>query len=108
VANALVHGEALGATTDTASLGLDLAAHAIVVMIVIIAGRVIPFFIETRLVGARPHRGKAAQGIAIVAPVLGVAAREPARRFRRRPAAGLGVILPDERGWGRLHRTMVP
>jgi len=53
VANALVHGEALGATTDTASLGLDLAAHAIVVMIVIIAGRVIPFFIETRLVGAR-------------------------------------------------------
>lgn len=76
VANALVHGEALGATTGTASLGLDLAAYAIVVMIVIIAGRVIPFFIETRLVGARPHRGKAAQGIAIVATVLGVAASE--------------------------------
>ena len=44
VADACVHAEALGWTTDTATLGLHLALHVFVLMIVVIGGRIIPMF----------------------------------------------------------------
>lgn len=48
-ANALVHGEALGWTTVTASSGLHLAAYVVVTMMVVMSGRVIPSFTDNKL-----------------------------------------------------------
>jgi uncharacterized protein involved in response to NO len=48
-ANALVHGEGLGWTPDTASLGLHLATYVVVTMIVVMGGRVIPSFTDNKL-----------------------------------------------------------
>lgn len=77
-ANALVHGETFGWTTDTARLGLRLAAYVVVTMIVLMGGRVIPSFTDNKL-GTRARRWKtietlvpfvtlAALGAALVAP----------------------------------------
>jgi uncharacterized protein involved in response to NO len=77
-ANALVHGETFGWTTDTARLGLRLAAYVVVAMIVLMGGRVIPSFTDNKL-GTRARRWKtietlvpvvtlAALGAALVAP----------------------------------------
>jgi uncharacterized protein involved in response to NO len=46
VANALVHSQLLGYSTNTARTGTDLAIYVLVLLIVIISGRVVPFFIE--------------------------------------------------------------
>lgn len=48
-ANALVHAEALGWTSGTARLGLHLAVYAVVTMIVVMGGRVIPSFTDNKL-----------------------------------------------------------
>ena len=48
-ANAMVHGEALGWTAATASLGLHLAAYVVVMMMVVMSGRVIPSFTDNKL-----------------------------------------------------------
>ena len=48
-ANALVHAEALGWASDTASLGLHLAIYVVVTMIVVMGGRVIPSFTDNKL-----------------------------------------------------------
>ena len=48
-ANILVHGDALGWTSDTASLGLHLAIYVVVTMIVVMGGRVIPSFTDNKL-----------------------------------------------------------
>jgi uncharacterized protein involved in response to NO len=49
VANALVHMEWLGYAMDSARLGVVLAIYTLVLLITVIAGRVIPFFIESAL-----------------------------------------------------------
>ena len=49
VANALVHMEWLGYAMDSARLGVVLAIYTLVLLISAIAGRVIPFFIESAL-----------------------------------------------------------
>jgi len=46
LANALVHGELLHLSNDTAVLGIHLALYMVFLLIVIMAGRVVPFFIE--------------------------------------------------------------
>ena len=69
VANALVHGEALGWTT-TASHGLHLAAYVVVTMIVVMGGRVIPSFTDNKL-RTKARRWKA---IEILVPVMTIAA----------------------------------
>lgn len=48
-ANGLIHLEWLGYTTATAGLGLHLATYAIIMMLVLMGGRVIPSFTENRL-----------------------------------------------------------
>ena len=48
-ANALVHMEWLGYAMDSARLGVVLAIYTLVLLITAIAGRVIPFFIESAL-----------------------------------------------------------
>jgi uncharacterized protein involved in response to NO len=65
-ANALVHGEALGWSAASASLGLHLAAYVVVMMMVVMGGRVIPSFTDNKL---RTHarRWKAIEWLAPVA-----------------------------------------
>ncbi len=51
IGNALIHLEILGVNKNSASTGLDLVITVIVMMILIIAGRVFPFFTEKGLKG---------------------------------------------------------
>lgn len=53
--NAMVHAEALGLAGGTALRGVRLGVHALVLMIVFIGGRVIPFFTEGSIVRAQPR-----------------------------------------------------
>jgi uncharacterized protein involved in response to NO len=69
-ANTLVHGEALGWTTDTARLGLRFAAFVVVAMIVLMGGRVIPSFTDNKL-QTRARRWKT---IEILVPVVTLSA----------------------------------
>lgn len=55
VGNAMVHAEALGLTSGTALRGVRLGVHTLVVMIVFIGGRVIPFFTESSIARAQPR-----------------------------------------------------
>jgi uncharacterized protein involved in response to NO len=55
LANALVHGDALGWTPGTARTGLHLAAYGVVAMIMVMGGRVIPSFTDNKL-GSRARR----------------------------------------------------
>jgi uncharacterized protein involved in response to NO len=55
LANALTHGDALGWTPGTAPTGLHLAAYAVVAMIMVMGGRVIPSFTDNKL-GSRARR----------------------------------------------------
>lgn len=49
--NTLIHAEILAMTSSTASIGLNLVVTIIVMMILVIAGRVFPFFTERGLSG---------------------------------------------------------
>lgn len=73
-ANALIHAQILGWTENGAALGLNLLVTAIVLMIVIIAGRVFPLFIERGLTGAicirNPLLDMAAIGATLLAFIL--------------------------------------
>lgn len=55
LANALVHGAALGWLPGTAETGLHLAVYVIVAMMTVIGGRVIPSFTDNKL-GSRAQR----------------------------------------------------
>jgi uncharacterized protein involved in response to NO len=65
-ANALVHQEAFGWTTISASLGLHLAAYVVVTMIVVMGGRVIPSFTDNKL-RTRARRWKTIEWLVPVA-----------------------------------------
>ena len=65
-ANALVHGDALGWTPGTAQLGLHLAVYAVVAMISVMGGRVIPSFTDNKL-GSRASRWKTIEWLVPVA-----------------------------------------
>lgn len=53
--NAMVHAEAMGLASGTALRGVRLGVHALVLMIVFIGGRVIPFFTEGSIARAQPR-----------------------------------------------------
>jgi uncharacterized protein involved in response to NO len=72
-ANALVHGESLGWTSDTASLGLRLAIYVVVMMIVVMGGRVIPSFTDNKL-RTRARRWKAIEWLVPVATLVSLLA----------------------------------
>ena len=72
-ANALVHGEALGWTSGTASLGLHLAIYVVVMMIVVMGGRVIPSFTDNKL-RTRARRWKTIEWLVPVATLVALLA----------------------------------
>jgi uncharacterized protein involved in response to NO len=49
--NGLIHAEMLGASINTAATGLELVVAVIIILILIIAGRVFPFFTERGISG---------------------------------------------------------
>lgn len=67
-ANVLVHGEVLGWTTGSASLGLHLAVYVVVTMIVVMGGRVIPSFTDNKL-RTRARRWKLIEWLVPVATI---------------------------------------
>lgn len=59
VANALVHAEVLGVAETGALFGAKVALALVILLIIVLAGRVFPFFTERRLPGAMPRRSPA-------------------------------------------------
>lgn len=56
IGNGLIHAEILGYSENSANLGLDMVVAIIIMMILIIAGRVFPFFTERGLKGVMSIR----------------------------------------------------
>lgn len=56
LANGLVHAQLLGWSTATVWLGHRLALYSIVLLIILMSGRVLPFFTERGLVGYKPKQ----------------------------------------------------
>ncbi len=59
VANTLIHAEVLGATETGALFGAELALASVILLIIVIAGRIFPFFTERGLPGSAPLRSAA-------------------------------------------------
>lgn len=74
LANALFHAGALGYGPDKASLGLHLALYLIVLTIVVMGGRVIPYFTERRL-NSTARKWQAVEWLAPATVVAMLAAR---------------------------------
>ncbi|WP_347989005.1 NnrS family protein [Methylomonas sp. AM2-LC] len=70
VANGLIHAQFLGLLVDSASLGLKLLVTLVVMMIVIIAGRLFPYFTERGLSGVVCIRNPLLDGITILVSLL--------------------------------------
>mgnify|MGYP001555147358 CR=1 FL=1 len=70
VANVLVHAEWLGYAMDTAHLGIVLAIYTITALIAVIAGRVIPFFIERGIPGVKIQRRPVIEYMSVMTVIL--------------------------------------
>ena len=68
--NGLIHAEQLGFTGNTAWQGIQLVIMIVTVMILVIAGRVFPFFTERGLPGTLPLRNPLLDGLSIGSAVL--------------------------------------
>lgn len=64
LANVLIHLDILGGVARTARPGMYLAVNLILLLIVIIGGRVIPFFAERALPGLKTRRWPAVEAVA--------------------------------------------
>ncbi|MFA5982780.1 MAG: NnrS family protein [Methylococcaceae bacterium] len=70
LANALIHAEMLGKLPQSAWLGVQLVIATMVVTILIVAGRVFPFFTERALPGTLALRNPMLDGLSIASAVL--------------------------------------
>jgi len=68
--NACIHADILGIYENTAGLGLDLVVAIIIMMILVIAGRVFPFFTERGIKGVMAIRNPVLDGAAIISSGL--------------------------------------
>ncbi len=66
VANLLVHLQALGITTGTALLGTGMMRYLIIWLLMIITGRVMPFFTRSTLPGATPQNRDLVERLSII------------------------------------------
>lgn len=69
--NAMIHAELLGICEDSATFGVNLVVTTIIMMILVIAGRVFPFFTEKALSGVLIIRNPLFDGLAVLS-ALGV------------------------------------
>lgn len=70
VGNALIHVDLLGICDNTASLGLNLVVTTIITIILVIAGRVFPFFTERALSGILIIRNPLFDALAIASALV--------------------------------------
>ena len=69
-ANALVHSEWLGYAMNSARLGVVLAIYTLVLLITVIAGRVIPFFIQSALPAVKIRPRPAIEYMSVITVIL--------------------------------------
>lgn len=106
-ANALVHLDVLGVAPGGATTGLYLGVNLIVLLIAIIGGRVIPFFTERALPGARPRIWRPVEWISIGAvAALAVLSALPFAAELTLPLAALAAIAHAVRLWGWYDRRL--
>jgi uncharacterized protein involved in response to NO len=70
IANLLVHLQQLQIMPDSSRYGTLLALNIVVLLIVVMGGRVIPFFAKSALPEIKTRRWQSIEGLAIGAPVL--------------------------------------
>ncbi|OGT20799.1 MAG: hypothetical protein A2V90_09260, partial [Gammaproteobacteria bacterium RBG_16_57_12] len=87
LANLLIHLQALGYTQTSARTGTQLAVYLIILLIMVIGGRVIPFFIERALGGAQSTRSQFVEVACLSTLILFMLAKVAAA-----PAAMLSVL----------------
>ncbi|MGR9072203.1 MAG: NnrS family protein [Gammaproteobacteria bacterium] len=68
--NGLIHAEVLGFFPETSGTGVKIIVMTIILMILVIAGRVFPFFTERGLPGAKPRRNTVADTLAVASALL--------------------------------------
>ncbi len=68
--NACIHAEILGYYKNSAGLGLDIVVTIIMMMILVIAGRVFPFFTERGIKGVMAIRNPVLDAVAIASSAL--------------------------------------
>lgn len=68
--NGLIHAEILGLQENSAWLGIQVVVATIIIMILVIAGRVFPFFTERGLPGTRALKNPVLDGLSIATAVL--------------------------------------
>jgi len=68
--NGLVHAQMLGWTNASANLGIGLVLATLVVLILVIAGRVYPFFTERAISGTMVTKNPLIEGLSIASAVL--------------------------------------
>ncbi|MEF3076296.1 NnrS family protein [Methylobacter sp. Wu1] len=68
--NGLIHAEILGIQENSAWPGIQVVVATIILMILVIAGRVFPFFTERGLPGARVVRNPIMDGLSLAAAAL--------------------------------------
>lgn len=109
--NALMHLEALGWANNTAWLGTQLLVGTIIVMILVIAGRIFPFFTERGLPGVLPLRNPLLDQLSIAAAVLVFAmqiAAAPAGLLTVAALAAAALNLGRVAGWHVFRVWYVP
>lgn len=106
-ANALVHLDVLGVVPGGATTGLYLGVNLIVLLIAIIGGRVIPFFTERALPGARRRVWKAVEWVSIGAVVaLAACGALPVAAELMLPLAAVAAVAHAVRLWGWSDRRL--
>ncbi len=70
LANACIHAQMLGFSSTSASMGINIALATLVLMIVFIAGRLFPFFIERGLKGVIIPRSPMLDNLAIGSTIV--------------------------------------
>jgi len=68
--NGLIHAQMLGLSTNTAATGIQLVVATIIVLILIIAGRVFPFFTERGIPGTLIIRNPLLDNVSVASAVI--------------------------------------
>lgn len=66
VGNALVHAEALAISEGTAATGLTIGLYVVLFVIALMAGRVVPFFVERGAEGAKTRKWKLVEVLSLL------------------------------------------
>lgn len=110
VANLLVHLQLLGITSATALIGLHAALYLIVVMLLLMGGRVIPFFTERGLGTFEAHRRPWLERLVVPLALLWALTSALDWQLAALPLAAANLILHALRqaGWLTARIARVP